>query len=62
MPAQSEPLETALAEADAVVVATDHTEYEKIAERLPSGVVVVDPWNITGVGQVFADTRGHVTS
>jgi len=62
VPDQSEPLDSALTDADAVIVATNHTEYEQIEDRLPAGVVVVDPWNVTGVGQVFADARAQVTS
>ena len=54
VPAQSEPLETALARADAVVVATNHSEFEGLIERAPGEALVVDPWNVTGSGQVFA--------
>jgi UDP-N-acetyl-D-mannosaminuronic acid dehydrogenase len=54
VPDQSEPLEAALAGADAVVVATNHSAYEDLAGRLPSGALVVDPWNVTGAGRVFA--------
>jgi UDP-N-acetyl-D-mannosaminuronic acid dehydrogenase len=54
VPAQSEPLEEALRAADAVVVATNHSQYEGILDRVPAGAVLVDPWNVTGSGQVFA--------
>ena len=54
VPEQSEPLESALAGADAVVVATNHSAYEDLIERLPAGAVLVDPWNVAGAGEVFA--------
>ena len=54
LPSESQPLEAALEGADAVIVATDHSEFEGIRDRLPAGAVVVDPWNVTGAGRVFA--------
>jgi UDP-N-acetyl-D-mannosaminuronic acid dehydrogenase len=54
VPAQSEPLEAALEGADAVVVATNHSEFDHLLERLPADVLLVDPWNTTGSGRVFA--------
>jgi UDP-N-acetyl-D-mannosaminuronic acid dehydrogenase len=54
VPGQSEPLDSALSGADAVVVATDHSEFETLLERIPGEAVVVDPWNVTGAGAVFA--------
>ena len=51
---ESEPLDEALAGTDAVVVATNHSEYDGLLPRVPSGALVVDPWNATGTGQVFA--------
>jgi UDP-N-acetyl-D-mannosaminuronic acid dehydrogenase len=54
------PLEEALAGADVVVVATNHSEYSHpgtlaaIAERAAADCLVVDPWNAFGAGQVFA--------
>jgi UDP-N-acetyl-D-mannosaminuronic acid dehydrogenase len=54
VPAQSEPLEAALEGADAVVVATNHSEFDGLLERLPGDVLLVDPWNTTGCGRVFA--------
>ena len=54
VPHESESLENALSGADAVVVATNHSEYESLLGRLPDDAVVVDPWNVTGAGQVFA--------
>jgi UDP-N-acetyl-D-mannosaminuronic acid dehydrogenase len=54
LPAESEPLDAALDGADAVVVATNHSAFEDLAQRLPRGAVLVDPWNVTGAGRVFA--------
>jgi UDP-N-acetyl-D-mannosaminuronic acid dehydrogenase len=53
VPDDSEPLEAALDGADAVVVATNHTEFSDLLERLPEGTLLVDPWNVTGAGRVF---------
>jgi UDP-N-acetyl-D-mannosaminuronic acid dehydrogenase len=53
----SEPLESALEGADAVVIATNHSAFEGIAERLPAGLLLVDPWNVSGSGRVFAHVR-----
>jgi UDP-N-acetyl-D-mannosaminuronic acid dehydrogenase len=53
VPDESEPLDTALAGADAVVVATNHSEFEQLLVRLEPHVLLVDPWNVTGSGQVF---------
>jgi UDP-N-acetyl-D-mannosaminuronic acid dehydrogenase len=50
----TEPLDAALAGAQAVVVATNHSEYDDLLPRLSGDAVVVDPWNATGTGQVFA--------
>jgi UDP-N-acetyl-D-mannosaminuronic acid dehydrogenase len=54
VPAQSEPLETALADAAAVIVATNHTAFEQLLPLVPGNALVVDPWNVTGSAQVFA--------
>ena len=54
LPSESQPLDAALEGAEAVIVATDHSEFEGIAGRLPSEAVLVDPWNVTGSGRVFA--------
>jgi UDP-N-acetyl-D-mannosaminuronic acid dehydrogenase len=54
VPDQSEPLDAALGGVDAVVVATNHSAYEDLVGRLPSSALVVDPWNVTGAGRVFA--------
>jgi UDP-N-acetyl-D-mannosaminuronic acid dehydrogenase len=50
----SEPVDSALQGADAVVVAINHPEFENLTRRLPSGALLVDPWNVTGAGRVFA--------
>jgi UDP-N-acetyl-D-mannosaminuronic acid dehydrogenase len=52
--AESEPLDTALAGADAVVIATNHSAYDRVLPQIPRGALVVDPWNATGSAQVFA--------
>jgi UDP-N-acetyl-D-mannosaminuronic acid dehydrogenase len=54
VPAQSEPLDAALEGADAVVVATNHAEFDGLLAQLPGDVLLVDPWNTTGSGRVFA--------
>ncbi len=55
--APSDPLEEALRDAQAVVVATNHSAYDDLLERLPQDVLLVDPWNATGAGEVFSRTR-----
>jgi UDP-N-acetyl-D-mannosaminuronic acid dehydrogenase len=54
VPAESEPLESALAGADAVVIATNHSAYESVLSQVPGSALLVDPWNVTGSTQVFA--------
>jgi UDP-N-acetyl-D-mannosaminuronic acid dehydrogenase len=54
VPEQSEPLETALSGADAVIVATNHSAFEGVLRQVPPEALLVDPWNMTGSGQVFA--------
>ncbi len=52
-------LDEAIADADAVVVATNHSVFSDaatlraIAERSKPDALVVDPWNTFGAGQVF---------
>ena len=53
----SDPFSTAVEGADAVVVATNHSSFEDLLERLSDGVVLVDPWNVTGSGRVFSTVR-----
>ncbi|MBA2505502.1 MAG: nucleotide sugar dehydrogenase [Thermoleophilaceae bacterium] len=62
VPAESEPLEEALAGAEAVVVATNHSEYEHLLAKLPDGTLVVDPWNVTGAREVFTAAGDRVAS
>jgi UDP-N-acetyl-D-mannosaminuronic acid dehydrogenase len=54
VPDESEPLESALSGADAVIVATNHSAFEDLVPRLPAGAMLVDPWNVTGAARVFA--------
>jgi UDP-N-acetyl-D-mannosaminuronic acid dehydrogenase len=54
VPDGSEPLESALSGAEGVVVATNHSAFEGVLPQVPTGALVVDPWNLTGSGQVFA--------
>jgi len=60
VPADSEPLDSALEGADAVVVATNHSAFEGVLDRLPEGTLLVDPWNVTGVGSVFDVVHARV--
>src|SRR5436190_2239249 len=53
VPDESEPLETAVAGADAVVIATNHSAYDAVIGDLPPTVLLVDPWNVTGASRVF---------
>jgi UDP-N-acetyl-D-mannosaminuronic acid dehydrogenase len=59
-PVASEPLDEALRGAEAVVVATNHSEFSgaealaALAERTADGCLLVDPWNSFGAAQVFA--------
>jgi UDP-N-acetyl-D-mannosaminuronic acid dehydrogenase len=54
VPDQSEPLETALDGANAILIATNHSAFEDLLPRLAGHSLIVDPWNVTGSGQVFA--------
>jgi UDP-N-acetyl-D-mannosaminuronic acid dehydrogenase len=59
-PTPTQPLTEAVTGADVVIVATNHSEFEgqavlrQVAEAAKPGCLVVDPWNATGSGQVFA--------
>jgi UDP-N-acetyl-D-mannosaminuronic acid dehydrogenase len=53
VPDESEPLESALTGADAVVIATNHSAFESLLRELPPTSLLVDPWNVTGAGRVF---------
>jgi UDP-N-acetyl-D-mannosaminuronic acid dehydrogenase len=65
-PVASEPLQDALTGAEAVVVATNHSEFSGagaltlLAERTAEGCLVVDPWNALGAAQVFASVDDAV--
>ncbi|MFL5825954.1 MAG: nucleotide sugar dehydrogenase [Thermoleophilaceae bacterium] len=62
VPDLSEPLESALAGADGVIVATNHSVYEDLVGKLPRDAVLVDPWNVSGAGRVFATAEELVTA
>jgi UDP-N-acetyl-D-mannosaminuronic acid dehydrogenase len=55
----TQPVEQAVQDADVVIVATNHSEFEgpgSLAEILPRATrdcLLVDPWNALGTGQVF---------
>jgi UDP-N-acetyl-D-mannosaminuronic acid dehydrogenase len=55
----TQPFEQAVQDADVVIVATNHTEFEgpgvlaEIVSRSTSDCLLVDPWNALGTGQVF---------
>src|SRR3954447_20016920 len=53
-PTASEPLDAALDGARAVIIATNHAEFERVLPRVPRDAWLVDPWNVSGSGQVFA--------
>jgi UDP-N-acetyl-D-mannosaminuronic acid dehydrogenase len=53
VPDESEPLDSALAGADAVVIATNHSAFDNLLQELPPTVLLVDPWDVTGAGRVF---------
>src|SRR3954452_5000880 len=54
VPALSEPLGSAAEGANAVIIATNHSEFESLLPELPRKALLVDPWNVTGSAQVFA--------
>src|SRR4051794_211601 len=62
VPDESEPLDSALSGADAVIVATNHSEFEDLVSKLPTSALVVDPWNVTGCARVFASADELVTT
>ena len=62
VPDESEPLDSALSGADAVIVATNHSEFEDLVSKLPASALVVDPWNVTGCARVFASADELVTT
>jgi UDP-N-acetyl-D-mannosaminuronic acid dehydrogenase len=58
-PSPTQPLEEALQDAEVVVVATNHSEFEgpdaleQILRLVSPDCLLVDPWNALGTGQVF---------
>jgi UDP-N-acetyl-D-mannosaminuronic acid dehydrogenase len=58
-PSPTQPLEQAVQDADVVIVATNHSEFEgrealtEILSRASSECLLVDPWDASGTGQVF---------
>jgi UDP-N-acetyl-D-mannosaminuronic acid dehydrogenase len=58
-PSPTQPLEQAVQDADVVIVATNHSEFEgpavrsEIVSRTTPDALLVDPWNALGTGQVF---------
>jgi len=54
VPAESDSLEAAPAAVDAVGIATNHSQYDDVLARVPASALLVDPWNASGSGQVFA--------
>ena len=61
-PTPTQPLAEALQDADVVIVATNHSEFEgasclrEIRARASDDCLVVDPWNALGTAQVFIYT------
>jgi UDP-N-acetyl-D-mannosaminuronic acid dehydrogenase len=59
-PSPTQPLTEALADADVVIIATNHSEFSgsQILRDIIAGAkpdcLVVDPWNASGSAQVFA--------
>jgi UDP-N-acetyl-D-mannosaminuronic acid dehydrogenase len=58
-PNPTQPVEEAVRDADVVVVATNHSEFEQpelqhtIADRAVPACLIVDPWNAFGTSEVF---------
>jgi UDP-N-acetyl-D-mannosaminuronic acid dehydrogenase len=58
-PSPTQPLDQAVQDADVVIVATNHSEFEgpavrsEIVSRVTPDALLVDPWNALGSGQVF---------
>jgi UDP-N-acetyl-D-mannosaminuronic acid dehydrogenase len=58
----SEPFAATVADAEAVIIATNHAAFEDVLDRIPERAVLVDPWNVTGAGRVFAEVRELATA
>jgi UDP-N-acetyl-D-mannosaminuronic acid dehydrogenase len=58
-PSPTQPLDQAVADADVVIVATNHSAFEgraalaEIVDGASSDCLLVDPWDALGTGQVF---------
>jgi UDP-N-acetyl-D-mannosaminuronic acid dehydrogenase len=58
-PSPTQPLDQAVQDADIVIVATNHSEFEgtevlsQIVSQASEDCLLVDPWNALGTGQVF---------
>ncbi len=54
----TQPLPDAVQDADVVIVATNHSDFEgvlgEVVERAAADCLIVDPWNVLGTAQVFA--------
>ena len=57
VPAESEPLDTVLEGADAVVVATNHSAFEGLLERLPEGTLRGRPVERDGLRARYSAKR-----
>jgi UDP-N-acetyl-D-mannosaminuronic acid dehydrogenase len=59
-PTPTQSLPEAVQDADVVIVATNHSEFEgasalrRITSRATADCLLVDPWNALGTGQLFA--------
>jgi UDP-N-acetyl-D-mannosaminuronic acid dehydrogenase len=64
-PSPTQPLTEAVHDADVVIVATNHSEFEQpdtfaeISKRASADCLLVDPWNAFGTAQVFAYAAEH---
>jgi UDP-N-acetyl-D-mannosaminuronic acid dehydrogenase len=64
-PSPTSPLLDAVQNADVVIVATNHSEFEhpeafaEITKRAATDCLLVDPWNAFGTSQVFAYAAEH---
>jgi UDP-N-acetyl-D-mannosaminuronic acid dehydrogenase len=68
VPTPTQSFEDAILDADAVVIATNHSEFRgrqvlaAIADSAKGDAVLADPWDCFGTEQVFARTPGLVAS
>jgi UDP-N-acetyl-D-mannosaminuronic acid dehydrogenase len=64
-PSPTQPLGDAVEGADVVIIATNHSEFERpeafgeITARAAADCLLVDPWNALGTAQVFAYAAEH---